>query len=460
MMEKRISKLLSLCLLLFVAMTGCKDDDDLNPEAETPSIELTLPGLTVADNVVRVPVSADSSVVIDYSVKVEGTIRELTIKLDETEELVEAANDQEEFLGSFTVAVPYETRTIMFNISVEDTNGQTASQSLSIDVVLIERVFSGESGGIRWEADKLADGTVLKLFDAESRFGTKVNPLPMYFFDFSAGSATPHPVYSRKDGRTIVQTTGGPSTEQIPPQKEQSWKAPLKDVTYASSVVKIKDSEFANGISIVVRRFWTHDGNTDGHDKYGRFNHKLCRLWSGGGINPYYQYDRLLMEQSPVKPAKYWSGATYHTPYVRTWVLDEVRYVPSSELDVADASVQLRRNGTLVDRLLNTVSRSTEKPQEWEELAIDQVVNLSEVPEGFAVYYDVLAVDDSEQRVMLTNNKDLRLATEKEYLPARAWTDGKIEVYLRQGTFSSIRGGYVCIQDENGDQIGEGIQLQ
>jgi hypothetical protein len=94
------------------------------------------------------------------------------------------------------------------------------------------------------------------------------------------------------------------------------------------------------------------------------------------------------------------------------------------------------------------------------ELAVDQIHNLSEVPSGFAVYYDMLAVDDSEQRVMLTNNPNLNLATEKEYLPAKTWTEGTIEVYLRQGTFASIHGAYVCVQDEDGNQIGEGFQLQ
>ncbi len=447
---------------LLVVISGCKKDDaNTEPKIEMPSISVTVPGLVITDDVIHVSIAKDSAVVIDYSVTATaGGINELILTLDGNEEMISEASGKQEFSGKLTVDVLYEEKVIAVKFNVKDEHGQVASQNLSIAVAVVELAYGGESGGIRWEADQLSDGSILKLFDTESRFGTKANPLPMYFFDFSSGSAVPHPTYSRKDGTNIVETTGAPSTEQIPPQKTQSWKAPLTEVRYASSVVKIKDSDFAEGISIFVRRFWTHDGNTEGHDRFGRFNHKLCRLWSGGGINPYYQYDRLLMEQSPVNFAKYWDGATHHTPFVKTWVLDEVRYIPSSELDVADASVQLYRNGGLVDKLLNTVSRTTEKPQEWDELAIDQVVNLSEVPDGFAVYYDVLAVDDSEQRVMLTNNADLSLATEKEYLPATVWVDDEIQVYLRQGTFESIQGKYVCIQDEEGNQIGVGIQLQ
>lgn len=171
------------------------------------------------------------------------------------------------------------------------------------------------------------------------------------------------------------------------------------------------------------------------------------------------QYDRLLMEQSPGPAAKYWNDAKYHTPFVRTWVLDEVSYIASSEIGAADASISLRRNGMFVDELANTISRTAEKPGQWRELAVDQIHNLSEVPSGFAVYYDMLAVDDSEQRVMLTNNPNLNLATEKEYLPAKTWTEGTIEVYLRQGTFASIHGAYVCVQDEDGNQIGKGFNF-
>ncbi|MFA4869613.1 MAG: hypothetical protein WC623_15520 [Pedobacter sp.] len=450
-----------ICFSL-VAFVSCKKKDKvLNKETEIPSFTIAAQGHTIADGAIPLLVTQATTVAIDYTVTSSSTIQRFVQTVNGIEKLVSEASGKEKFTGVLIVDVPYENKVIALKFYAKDEHGQEASSELSIKVnVQAGSAFSGESGGIRWEADKLSDGGILKLSDTKSRFGTKVNPLPMYFFDFSTGSAAPHPTYSRKDGTKITQTVGATSTEQIPTGKIQSWKAPLMELPYGSSVVKIQDTDFAPGVSIFVRRFWTHDGNHDGLIPSGRFNHKLCRLSPKDGINPYYQYDRLLMEQSPGKAAEYWNAAQFHTPFVRTWVLDEVRYIASSALNSSDASIHLRRNGAFVDQLINTISRTTEKPGQWEYLAIDQIHNLSEVPQGFAVYYDMLAVDNTEQRVMLTNNPDLLLATEKEYLPATVWVDNEIQVYLRQGTFTSIRGKYVCIQGVDGNQIGLGIQLQ
>ncbi|MBE8723248.1 hypothetical protein [Sphingobacterium pedocola] len=459
---KNFTYLVAIIGLLLATFVSCKEKDVLDRKGEIPSFAVTSQGLTIADGAIQVPVTQATTITIDYTVTTSSAILQFVQTVNGIEKLVSEASGKEKFAGALTIDVPYENKVIALKFYAKDKHGQEVFHALSIEVNVQEgSSFSGESGGISWEADELSDGSILTLSDAESRFGIKLNPLPMYFFDFSAGSAAPHAVYSRKNGvGTIIQTVGATSTEQIPPGKAQSWKAPLKDLTYGSSVVKIKDTDFAPGVSIFVRRYWTHDGNTEGHDRLNRFNHKLCRLSPNNGINPYYQYDRLLMEQAPTNFAKYWNGATFHTPFVRTWVLDEVRYVASSAIDVEDASIHLRRNGAFVSALVNSTSHTTAKPGRWESLAIDQVVNLSEVPAGFAVYYDMLAVDDSEQRVMLTNNADLSLATEKEYLPATVWVDNEIQVYLRQGTFTSIQGKYVCIQGVDGNQIGVGIQMQ
>lgn len=451
--------LFKIALFASICLTGCGEDEET--PVQMPVLSVSITGVEITDNSVTIGVTRDSILTVEYSVAAENLISDLVVKSGTAVWRVDEAVGQRQFSGSIAVDLPYQSSRMDLEFRVVDGTQQEVQYKLTVDVLMIRRAYGGETDGVQWWADELSEGAILTMVDQNSRFGMKVNPLPMYFFDFSSGSAAPHPVYSRKSGNTIKQTVGAPSTEQIPPGKAQSWKAPLMDLPYGSSVVKIQDTDFAPGVSIFVRRFWTHDGNTEGFDKFGRFNHKLCRLFpEGSGINPYYQYDRLLMEQSPGPAAKYWDDAKYHTPFVRTWVLDEVRYVASSDLGTADASITLRRNGMFVDALVNTISRTADKPGQWRELAIDQIHNLSEVPEGFAVYYDMLAIDDTEQRVMLTNHKDLTKASEKEYLPAKSWTDGKIEVYLRQGTFSSLQDAYVCVQDENGNQIGEGIQLK
>ncbi len=137
-MKKLYSLPVAFCCFLII-VSGCKTEErDTAPEISKPFISLTAPGLTIADNVINVSVTKDSTITIDYSISAPGEIQRLVKTLNGVEENISEATGEKEFSGQIMVDIPFEDNTIALELEVVDQQGQVATETVSVVVEAID----------------------------------------------------------------------------------------------------------------------------------------------------------------------------------------------------------------------------------------------------------------------------------------------------------------------------------
>lgn len=158
---------------LLTAFASCKDNEGIQqmpvPEVEKPTLSITVPGLTISDDVLAVSVTRDSSLVIGYTITAPAKILHFAQTVDGNEEAVSEAKGLEEYSGQLTVNIPFEKKTIVVKLEVTDEASRVGTESFSVVVeeatmIIDETAVSGGTAELSWSAPTgLADQRLIIL---------------------------------------------------------------------------------------------------------------------------------------------------------------------------------------------------------------------------------------------------------------------------------------------------------
>jgi hypothetical protein len=189
-------------------------------------------------------------------------------------------------------------------------------------------------------------------------------------------------------------------------------------------------------------RIWATVTGTDGHDNNFIFAavgqspsaHGVPRLtaeYTGGHVGYVYNV-------SPINPKN-------------TWQTQECFLKQSSGVNVADAQVWMTNGGAATTRY-SFVSMDTDNANPYRDLAWHQVQSgVFPVGSGYFLGYDVVYVDDSWCRVMVTSSPTWSEVSQvAEIQIPTAWAAGSITATLRQGEFTSLSGKYLYVVKSDG----------
>lgn len=290
-------------------------------------------------------------------------------------------------------------------------------------------------------AGTFAEGDAVTLTLTGS-FGTKPNgAAPLYAWDFSRGSSTipesriakPAPGY------------GSLAADLVAPGSTGAWKHPVDrdfhDGTYVGGLeVNSRD------LYIFARMYFSFDGQQAykaRQDYYGgscATNGDAC--WNQKGWRYWHEFTHDWVmgygDNDPAgNPRWGFSGAssTYDgSMYPRQWHTQDVLVHQSSGVDVADGWSQVAFNGRAM-RSSNEASRTSARPEPLSRLHWFQVERTGWTPaDGHFYSYDIVYIDDSFHRIVLTDQATWDETTEHRVeiqIPV-AWSADAITFKVRR----------------------------
>jgi hypothetical protein len=288
-----------------------------------------------------------------------------------------------------------------------------------------------------------------------SGFGTKINPKPLYYWDFGK-STTQTSSLSRSTYSGVVRGTlsaslvapGSATALQVDMGGNTNPAGPQDGVIFNSSTVyawikhryefNIVAASGPNGFNLKTFRLWD-PWNSDIYFAYQA-------SWGGTGINEV-EYTQ------ESKPAT-WFGLT---PVARAWVIEEYDY-QTSGVGVQDGILQYVRNGLAAQSPgIRWTMRDSAHPKPYSLLFFDQVSN-NQVAPGTYQYIDSIYVDDSRQRVIVSDEPTWQQSTtgperHREIQIPVAWSDSQIQLVAHQGSFSSFAGTYLYVIGTDGNPV-------
>lgn len=128
-----LTNIVAVCLFI---LTSCGTDDvtgDDNGQGK-PSISIEDNGLMIADSIINVSVTQDSSIIIDYIVDAPNKIRLLKLTINETTESIAEAGGKVNYTGQIEVEIPFANRTIELELEVTDNQDEVATKTVSVEI--------------------------------------------------------------------------------------------------------------------------------------------------------------------------------------------------------------------------------------------------------------------------------------------------------------------------------------
>ena len=308
---------------------------------------------------------------------------------------------------------------------------------------------SASSGGIE-TSDVVSDGQEVTI--RGSGFGEKPDAKPLYFWDFGHGSTASSPLSRLKYKDAIrgtlsraVVATGSKSALQVETGGNDKPAGPENGVHFASDSLYVW---IKHRYEFDVRKSSGPNG----------FNLKAFRLWYPFTNNLYIAYQGT--GGSIIHPVGTQESGTWFQmrPKADAWVIDEYDY-KTSGIGAKDGVLQFAHDGVRAwGPDTRFVMRSEAMPQRYELLFFDQVSN-NEIAKGTYQYIDSIYVDDSRQRVVLSDEPSWRDTVNngpeshrEVQIPVR-WSDREIRIVVRQGSFDSLAHTYLYVIDADGQPV-------
>jgi hypothetical protein len=282
-------------------------------------------------------------------------------------------------------------------------------------------------------------------------FGAKSQARPLYWFDFDHISSDSRNLnYGEK---TIgIQDTGSITSDLRFGNSGRSLKFNISKTGGTAFEMMEFDSK---NLYLYVQRYYDFDISDPKTWGEIGLNLKTNRFWSGFGgeygNNIYLGYQgkegvesgRITPELTGIKSV--WPGKGL--PHIANqWVQDEI-ILKSSDIGVENGTFDFIRNGSLsYDKKF--IMRSYEKPNRYKMIFFDQISNgTSGVP--LNIYYDDLYIDDTLQRVFLSDRESLSSAKNRFIQIPVEWEDNRIKAELNISN-TSLAELYIYVADENG----------
>lgn len=134
-MKDLISLVNIVAACLFI-LTSCGTEDvtrDDNGQGK-PSISIDDNGLIVADSIINVSVTQDSTIIIDYIVDAPNRIRLLKLTINETTESISEAGGKVNYIGQIEVEIPFANKTIELELEVTDNQDEVVTQIIIVNI--------------------------------------------------------------------------------------------------------------------------------------------------------------------------------------------------------------------------------------------------------------------------------------------------------------------------------------
>lgn len=287
-------------------------------------------------------------------------------------------------------------------------------------------------------AGEVGHGNTLTIMG--NSFGQKPNAAPRYWADFEAGiqprdlgqaatwddlrgelSAAKNRVRSTSALRSDVSSTSGSHGPIIRRMNSDKWYIFLKryyDFDIATNQGPI-------GFNLKTIRFWPEKMGGSlpyGNNIYINYQGRE-QLGNGRAYNEYTTIDG---------PEWFRNVAPYRWG---KWQSEEVIY-ESGGIDTQDGTFDWIRDGILVWNDRKWRMRTNERPNNYQQIFLDQVSN-GTGPGPLWIYYDDIYMDDTWARVMLCDNANWTHCRQKEIQIPSAWSDGRIEFVLNLGDFDT-----------------------
>jgi hypothetical protein len=286
-------------------------------------------------------------------------------------------------------------------------------------------------------------------------FTEKKNPAPLVWLDFE----------SPQSSSFTASLTGAVVGTVVLDPKLPSNKVLYFDASVGGSGgpegVKFDSDE----LYVSLRRFYKFnidDPKFSGSS--GGLNLKVMRLWASfnapNNNNFYFGYQgkegltsgRMVSEHT--SDVANWVGPTAPQKGME-WLSEEMIY-KSSNVDMADGTFQYIRNGEPA-RLKPLRNRTSDKPQRYRMLFLDQVSNYS-LSTPLEILYDDIYVDESYHRVVLTDSETpLNYSVAIMQIPVE-WRDDYIKVKARSGKGKGV-GTYIHVYDKNNRSTKKGARF-
>ncbi|WP_203141133.1 hypothetical protein [Marinobacter mangrovi] len=303
-----------------------------------------------------------------------------------------------------------------------------------------------------------SSGGELQLVISGSGFGEKSHPNPLYYFDFDEDSKAQNVQASAvKDS---FSTNGTISADSTPYGSGQVLRFTIKQ---DPSAVAIPGIDFDSDRLYVYfnRRYSFSIADSSNWGSRG-FNLKSNRIWGDTGNNIYIGYQgkegnssgRIFPEYTAEGGAT-WVGT--NLPQVEgEWTQEEIVY-KASDIGVQNGIFDLYHNGNSVHDSVFRM-RTSDRPDRYSKLYFDQISNGTNENKTLYIYYDNIYIDDTFQRVYLSNAPTFDEAKERLVQVPLKWSDNSVTVKLKSGNFSPSS-SYIYVVDANGDVNKNGARL-
>lgn len=341
--------------------------------------------------------------------------------------------------------------------------------SLSLRSVLASLLLAAGAAGSAFAGDitqatgALTEGSTLTI--TGTGFGTKTNAKPLYYWDFETSTRTsPLSRLSYSGG-----IRGALNTALKPSGSIAALSADIGGITEAFGPIDGVPFN-ADSLFIWVKRNYNFDLIAD--KAANGINLKFFRLWYPWTHDIYTNYQandgptsgRTVAEVTGIQ-TKWWP-----MPFEgKKWIIEEYEYM-TGDVGVENGILNYIRGGRAAyakSTRFRTRTSGTASNQ-YSLLFLDQISNNMVTPGGKTILYDALYIDDTWQRVFISDEPTWQNVVYgsggservREVQIPVTWTDTKIEVSVRQGQHSQLAGKYLYVIGKDGNAINQtGFEL-
>lgn len=287
-------------------------------------------------------------------------------------------------------------------------------------------------------------------------FGSKSNPKPLYWFDFSVAAGTSPLGRQQYTG----QIAGSLTTSVVAPGSANSlhndvagvteaW-GPRDGVPFNSNTLyvwlkkrygfNIVTDRASNGLNLKFFRMWdpwTHD--------------ILCSYQGSMGLDSGAAYAEVTGESANWFRMPQESGK---------WLAEEYEYL-AGDVNATNGIFNYTRNGIAAyPRTTRFLMRTTAAPTTYNLLFLDQISN-NQLSAGKNLYYDSLYIDDTWQRVVISDEPQWQSVVygsggaerKREIQIPTSWSNTSIQIRVRKGSLTNLQGSYLYVIGVDGSPV-------
>lgn len=310
------------------------------------------------------------------------------------------------------------------------------------------------AGQITQTTGTLSNGSTLTI--TGSGFGSKTNAKPLYYWDFET-STTTSPL-SRNSYSGGIRGTLSTSMKAV--GSVAALGADIGGITEAFGPIDGVPFN-SDSLFIWVKRNYAFDLIAD--KASNGINLKFFRLWYPWTHDIYTNYQANDGPTSGRTVAEVTGIATKWWPMPfegKKWIIEEYEYM-TGDVGVENGILNYTRGGRAAyAKSTRFRTRTSSASNQYSLLFFDQISNNLVTP-GKYIYYDALYVDDTWQRVFISDEPTWQNVVYgsggservREIQIPISWTDTKIEISIRQGQHGQLAGKYLYVIGKDGNAV-------